>query len=77
MFNVEGKADSQALLELSKAVQQKVYDDFGVFLEYEMEFLGDFLKENIFENKPRQKHAVFDEKIKILREAFQKQMASR
>ena len=42
-------ASAWDILELSFIMRKQVYDTFGIWLEYEMEFLGDFSTEQLFQ----------------------------
>jgi len=42
VFNLHGEATSRDILELSFEMRERVFEKFGVWLEYEMEVLGEF-----------------------------------
>lgn len=68
-------ATSRSILETTLQMRQLVYDAYGVFMEYEMEILGnppDDLKEALSEMKGHNLHL---EKLQPLQEQFQKRVA--
>lgn len=51
-------ASSSEILSLTLEMRDKVWDQFGVWLEYEMELLGDFSPKEIKKIKEKRKHSI-------------------
>jgi UDP-N-acetylmuramate dehydrogenase len=65
-------AGSRDILELTLAMRELVYREYGVWLEYEMEILGELpadLKDRVLEQRPTR---LLEEKLEPLRALFQK-----
>ncbi len=70
-FVFNGGAKSREILEFTLKMRDLVYQEFGAWLEFEMEILGTLpsdLKKMIEEKRP---HKLHEEKLKPLRERFQ------
>jgi UDP-N-acetylmuramate dehydrogenase len=65
-------AGSRDILELTLAMRELVYREYGVWLEYEMEILGELpldLKDRVQEKRPAR---LLEGKLEPLRALFQK-----
>ena len=67
-------ASSRELLEATLLMREKVYREFGVILEYEMEILGVIPRDLERRMQGFKKVPLAEEKIKPLRDAFQKRL---
>lgn len=69
-------ASSRDLLELTLEMRELVYQEFGVWLAYEMEILGELppdLRQRVEEQRPQKPH---EDKLAVLRELFKQRSSS-
>ncbi|NDE14164.1 UDP-N-acetylmuramate dehydrogenase [bacterium] len=64
-------ASSRDILELSLKMREAVYSEFGVWLEYEMEVLGNIPADLAARIKEQRPHHPVDHNLNALREKFQ------
>lgn len=67
-------ASSESIVDLSYAMRESVYNTFGVWMDYEMEFLGEFSKhseQQIKEKRSQDKTTAKSNRLQLAREDFQ------
>ena len=63
-------ASSRDIIELTLQMRERVWEEFGVWLQYEMEFLGDMPKDLEAQVQKERLPQYQTEKLRNLREAF-------
>jgi len=65
-------ASSRSILELTLAMRELVYREYGVWLEYEMEILGELPPDLLPKVREKKPHRFLEDKLQPLRALFQK-----
>ncbi len=73
IFNIN--ANAREILELSFLMRERVFEEFGVWLEYEMEVLGDLPKDLLQEKNRVETNSAAEKKLDGLRAAFNQRRA--
>ena len=70
VYNQDGQASSREILELTLLMREKVWERFGVWLDYEMEILGTIPEDLVNRIQERRMPQYQEERLQMIRKQF-------